>query len=1197
MAAYDSLKSLVQQAIRTNGNNEITGQVLQNVLMAMIDELGGENGYAGVATPSTNPGAPDGKVFYFGTEAGTYTHFDGATLAKGIHLLVFNGVTWSHQTLYTIDSEVTSGSNNLITSGAVYTKIVNAINALDATVSKSAGADGLSLSLTETDGKVTSISGSIAPQTYDAYGAASAAQIAASTDATNKVNAAKTQILGGAASDYNTLGKLEDKIQAEASRAAAAENALNTDKAEKATTLAGYGINDAYTKTEVNGLVSTPHQNYVTVPTYASLPATGSADTIYRVSNYNGSTSQVDASVYSEYAWNGSGYTFLRVVSQIGEVFDITVYNSNTKYADLAAALGTNGANVPSSIRRGGMSVKFVQSSDNKYVQYRLMKNQWSTTVSDWEGVDEEPTIGSKNLVKSGGVDGTNGKIIDKCLLKKTLFPRTNIVQTINGYCIYNYNFMQKDKYDIVIYQVSDWNAIYRLEKVGISNVVSFCFLSAIPTPEEYGYILKYQIWGSTWSSAAPNNYTTVLPNTVKYIAVTERHIYDVYVPIYTYEKVEIDSVPTENSDNLVESGGVYTSLDGKQDALTFDDVPTSGSNNPVKSGGIKNSLDSIESQIEVVKSTFTKNSLIKEKHIGEYNELNTYAYITQNYPGDHFFSNVSYGMSIVDYTMDLNFRPNANTFVRLCFAIPFETFDDLDFKVTRKNCYLKDDLGGVYDTTNFYIAYLNTQDWGSGDGIGKVNIVETKTLKEIINGSGVQEIFKERLLAAKVAYIFVATGSKNNLSEGATKVTVHGELYKVFNGTVLATDATDELKDEIKAYIEGDTPTKYKLISLGDSLSTPVIWQNRVKNVIPNLIDAVSDISAGGTGSAPSSKQNGFFRVLRLVNDSLIQDNGEHTIVIMENVNDVWGVPQNVDTAIAEDKAVMPKDVIESDILKTEFTSANLDTIPQNKRTIGAFLQVLTIANGKKLTITNAPTTEGDVRLVVGWLGGSTTVNVHVVPQATEAATIEYVKEKILEYDYSPITDIDGGNSSILFSLGNNAYETIVQFTDIDNTGMTCTIEAVSDAHGTSLKYFNGTSLSDWTDTTKWVDASSLSLTSAYKGIVQYILTNFPKCHIIMAGFPRHSVTPSTYQNADGTYNVETWKQTEFEVMGDNLIAYQEKIAKLFNIPFVNIDRDINITLSNLSTFYNNNNVHPKTVGYTRIGDVMAANIKKLSI
>ena len=33
------------------------------------------------------------------------------------------------------------------------------------------------------------------------------------------------------------------------------------------------------------------------------------------------------------------------------------------------------------------------------------MKNQWSTTVSDWQGVDDEPTAGSDNLVKSGGVE------------------------------------------------------------------------------------------------------------------------------------------------------------------------------------------------------------------------------------------------------------------------------------------------------------------------------------------------------------------------------------------------------------------------------------------------------------------------------------------------------------------------------------------------------------------------------------------------------------------------------------------------------------------------------------------------------------------------------------------------------------------------------------------------------------------------
>lgn len=46
---------------------------------------------------------------------------------------------------------------------------------LDATKSQIAGADGLALSITETDGVITSISGSIAANTYDAYGAATAA--------------------------------------------------------------------------------------------------------------------------------------------------------------------------------------------------------------------------------------------------------------------------------------------------------------------------------------------------------------------------------------------------------------------------------------------------------------------------------------------------------------------------------------------------------------------------------------------------------------------------------------------------------------------------------------------------------------------------------------------------------------------------------------------------------------------------------------------------------------------------------------------------------------------------------------------------------------------------------------------------------------------------------------------------------------
>ena len=146
---------------------------------------------------------------------------------------------------------------------------------------------------------------------------------------------------------------------------------------------------ETYSKTELNNMITTPNQEFVSVvatdqTTAATdvLPATGEADTIYRVGNWDGS--QYDDTVYSEYSWNGSAYVKLSTKSQVGEVYDISANHAGATYADLSAALGTNGANIPQSLRKGGMSVKYVQSSDNKYVQYRLMPDSWSINTDDW---------------------------------------------------------------------------------------------------------------------------------------------------------------------------------------------------------------------------------------------------------------------------------------------------------------------------------------------------------------------------------------------------------------------------------------------------------------------------------------------------------------------------------------------------------------------------------------------------------------------------------------------------------------------------------------------------------------------------------------------------------------------------------------------------------------------------------------------
>ena len=57
-----------------------------------------EKGYQfrGVATPATNPGIPDGPVFYLATEAGVYSNFNNIEVTEGeASILQWSNGAWS----------------------------------------------------------------------------------------------------------------------------------------------------------------------------------------------------------------------------------------------------------------------------------------------------------------------------------------------------------------------------------------------------------------------------------------------------------------------------------------------------------------------------------------------------------------------------------------------------------------------------------------------------------------------------------------------------------------------------------------------------------------------------------------------------------------------------------------------------------------------------------------------------------------------------------------------------------------------------------------------------------------------------------------------------------------------------------------------------------------------------------------------
>ena len=96
MSNYNSLKTTIDANIKQNGNQEITGQILNSVLNQMVNILGTGYQFAGVATldPATDPGTPDAKVFYIANGKGTYTNFGGLKVTEDEVVVLYWDSSW-----------------------------------------------------------------------------------------------------------------------------------------------------------------------------------------------------------------------------------------------------------------------------------------------------------------------------------------------------------------------------------------------------------------------------------------------------------------------------------------------------------------------------------------------------------------------------------------------------------------------------------------------------------------------------------------------------------------------------------------------------------------------------------------------------------------------------------------------------------------------------------------------------------------------------------------------------------------------------------------------------------------------------------------------------------------------------------------------------------------------------------------------
>ena len=277
-------------------------------------------------------------------------------------------------------------------------------------------------------------------------------------------------------------------------------------------------------------------------------------------------------------------------------VFDVSVYNNGLVFESLKAILSSSNLNtlIPTSSRRGGMAIRFIQgseqSSDNKYVQYRLMSSTFSITESDWQGVDDEPTAGSDNLVNSGGVDNVISTITANSSAEKAKFSpyilNCFIVPTIAEK--YNYLKALAPKTIMLYYMgvrnnnLGSNNVFGLMLKIGDSNYGTY-YIDEVPNLLQGNIVELSKKW--TTSGELANGFrvfvefnqqidfstaTSLISSSSVFINPINRYqisyLFEIIrlqnqVNAATNELEDKDAFPTRFSNKLVKSGGVFEAI------------------------------------------------------------------------------------------------------------------------------------------------------------------------------------------------------------------------------------------------------------------------------------------------------------------------------------------------------------------------------------------------------------------------------------------------------------------------------------------------------------------------------------------------------------------------------------------------------------------------------------------------------------
>lgn len=221
------------------------------------------------------------------------------------------------------------------------------------------------------------------------------------------------------------------------------------------------------------------------------------------------------------------------------------------------------------------------------------------------------------------------------------------------------------------------------------------------------------------------------------------------------------------------------------------------------------------------------------------------------------------------------------------------------------------------------------------------------------------------------------------------------------------------------------------------------------------------------------------------LIDNNYIQDNGEKSIIILENVND------SVSSKFIEDEKSFNISTPIKSVMSDEFTSEYLNGIISNAKLDAIYEIYSNDTYGLNLSFSTLPTESGQIILEVGWSGpGHKQYTIDVEIKETEEETRQNIINHILNMNFDGITtSLDSNGTSVNFAISSGSsekYKPRVVVKDTGSTGAEIIITETSNALKSSLKFYIGktTDSDDWCDLNNWTN--NISFSSAYKTIIE---------------------------------------------------------------------------------------------------------------